>query len=187
MKRMMASITNINSNSTELCFKDWMSRFSFHIVAWFVEITYSRNMTFLLFSKYISVIIDNDSCIMDGFLIFFSFKDRRYNNHIVFSSEITQKLSGFSIDSLWEFDPRISLSGTHKEWSSPYLLKPNNIHFFKGSNLNNLFYPIHNCFFLLLNGSISRQNNFILNSSNFHKSLRSNLLFFTNNLEIFYF
>lgn len=86
MQRMMTSIADIDSNFSKLCFKDWMSCLSLHVITRFIEISDSWNVSFLLFPKNISMIINNNGSIMKSFFILFSFENGRYDDHIVLFS-----------------------------------------------------------------------------------------------------
>lgn len=123
MQRMMPTIANINSNISKLSFKYRMSTFSFHIIAWLIKISHSGNMPFLLFAKNISMVINNNCSVVESTLMLFSFKDRWDNHHIISLCQFSQKLCWLSVDRFWELYPRISFASTHKERSSPYLLK----------------------------------------------------------------
>jgi hypothetical protein len=72
MKRMMTTIADVDTNFAELSVENRMPCFTFHIIGWLIEIANSGNMPFFLFPKYVSMIINDDSSIMEGLLIFLS-------------------------------------------------------------------------------------------------------------------
>lgn len=61
-----------------------MSTLSFHIIGRFVEISYSWDMAFNLSSKNITMVINNNSSIMQGAFVLISFQNGRNDHHIVF-------------------------------------------------------------------------------------------------------
>lgn len=156
MKGMMSSITDINSYFSKLSFENRVSSFSLHVIGWFIKISNSRNVSLLLFAKYDSMIIDDNSWIMECLFVFLSLKNGRDDNHIVFPGKLLQHLSWLTINWLRKLYPRISLTSAHEKWSSPYLLKTKYINFFESGNLHNILNSIEDCFLLFCYWFISR-------------------------------
>lgn len=86
VKWMMPSIANIASNSSKLSFINWMSALSFHIIGWLIEVSNSRNMTLLLSSDNISMVVNIHWSVMQSFFIFLSLQNwSNYDNVMLFS------------------------------------------------------------------------------------------------------
>lgn len=64
MKWMMSSIAYIYGNFSKLSFKHRVTCLPFHIISWLVKISHSRNMTFLLCAKNVSMIIYHYSSVV---------------------------------------------------------------------------------------------------------------------------
>ena len=79
----MSTVTDINTNFTEVSLEDRMSGLTFHIVGRLVEVTNSRNVSFFLFAKYSSMVVNDNSCIMKSLFVFLSLKDRRHDHHVI--------------------------------------------------------------------------------------------------------
>ena len=72
MQWMMSTITNVDSYFTKLSLENRMTSLSLHVISWFIKISNPWNMTFFLFAKDISMIIDHYSWIMEGLFILLS-------------------------------------------------------------------------------------------------------------------
>ena len=115
MKRMMSSVTNVASNSSKLSVINWMSTFTFHVISWFIKISYSWNVTFFLFSQNISMVINVNWTVMKSLFILFSFKNWWNNDHVMFFGKLFHELNSFSFHWFGKLDPRITFSCTHEE------------------------------------------------------------------------
>lgn len=85
MKRVVSAIADVYRNFPKFSLKNWVPRLAFHVIAWFVKIAHSRNVSFLLFAKNISVVVNHYRSVMKSSLEFFSLQNRRDNYHIVFT------------------------------------------------------------------------------------------------------
>lgn len=173
----MSSIANIDSYFAELCLKYWVPSFSFKVVGWLIEISNSRDMSFLLLPKDVSMVIDDNCWVLEGVFVFYSFEDGGNDDHVVFFGELLEHLTRLSIDRFGELDPRVPLSGANKERSSPDLLQAQDVDFFKSCQLNNILDSLHNCFLLLADRFVSSQHDLILNRTYLNIPLRANLFF----------
>jgi hypothetical protein len=133
MQGMMPSVADITSYFTKLSVENRMSTLSFHIIGWFIKVSNSWDVTFLLFTKNITMIIDVNWCVVQGLFVFLSLQNRGYNNYIMLFGQLSQELHTLSLDWLWKLYPRISLSCAHKKRSVKYLLQTNNISTFLSS------------------------------------------------------
>ncbi len=122
MQRMMSSVTNVTSDSTELSLENWMTTLSFHIISWFVEISNSWNMTFLLFTQNVSMIININWSVVKCLLVLLSFQYWWNNDHVVFPCKFSQELNWLSVHWFRKLHPWVSFPCTHKEWSIKDLL-----------------------------------------------------------------
>jgi hypothetical protein len=72
---MMATIAYVDSNFTEFSFEYWKAATTFHIIRRFVKVTDAWNMSFLLRTKNISMIIDDNSGVVQCSTYFVPFQD----------------------------------------------------------------------------------------------------------------
>ena len=115
MKRMMSSVTNVTSNFSELGIVNWMSTFTLHVISWFIKVSNSWNVSFFLFTQNISMIININWTVVESFFVLFSFKNRRNNDYVVFSSELFHELNSFPFHWFGKLNPRITFPCTHEE------------------------------------------------------------------------
>jgi hypothetical protein len=183
----MPSIAYVYSDLSELCFEYWVASLAFHIVSRLIKIANSWNMSFLLLSKDVAVVINHNSSIMESLFDLFTLEYRGYNDDVMFLSELAKPLGRLSINRLWELNPRISLACAHEKRSCPDLLQSNNIHILERCEFNNLFDSLHNSPLLLLNRLGGFENDLVLYRSHFNYSLCSSLLTLIIYSELLYF
>lgn len=116
--RMMTAVANVDCNFTERSFEHRMTRIPFQIVGRFIESADPWNMIFAMFPQVFAFVWNHNSRIpnsvpMDGV----SLQNRRYNNHIMRSSQFLHQRggrSGFSI--FGEFAPRMFFACAKGKW-----------------------------------------------------------------------
>ena len=133
MKGMVSSVTDVDSDFAELSHKDGMPWLTFHVVGRLVEIADSRDVSFDLFAQNGSVVIDDNSCIVDCSLMGLSFEDGWDDDNIVLLCQFLQELTWLTIDWFREFYPGVLFSSAEEEGSCPNLLQTDDIDTFKSS------------------------------------------------------
>jgi hypothetical protein len=66
VKRVMSAVANVDTNFTELSLENWVTGFSLHVVGGLVEVSYSWDVTLLLLSEDVSVVIDDYGCVVES-------------------------------------------------------------------------------------------------------------------------
>jgi hypothetical protein len=145
----MSTIADIDADLSKFSIEDWEASDTLHVISRLVEVTNPWDMSFLLDTENVSVIVNNDSSIVQSSSHLMPFENRRYNNHVVLFGQLAENLSALSLNGLCELHPRVSFTSTHKERSVPDLLQAKNVGLFGSSSMNHLNDPINDG--LLLN------------------------------------
>lgn len=98
MQRMVPAIANVDCNFAKLSFKDWMSRLAFHVVGGLIEVSNSWDVTLLLFTEDVAVVVNHNCSVVQSFLHFFPLQDGSHDDHVVLLGQLTQHLRGFAFD-----------------------------------------------------------------------------------------
>lgn len=75
MKRVMASIANVDGDAAKLSFEDGVSGLSLHVIGGLIEVADAGNVTFLLLSEDVSMVVNDHSRVVQRFLYSFPLED----------------------------------------------------------------------------------------------------------------